>query len=205
MSTRLGWSALGSVQSDPYRWGQATVAGYTPPADRPTTPSPPNVSNPNLNGALSPQTIAQSARNGVPISGRVPSTDVKILYAALGRASADVSTLSRGSGTARLFLTTGLLGAIPVYTTSCSLAADPAPDYGLTPCAVTDGGIPAWSPDLSGHLVGQATKQVKPGVQHFSIPLTAAQRARLAADGHLLLSYETSQNKVQAFDIRLSR
>ncbi len=202
MSTRLGWSALGSVQSDPYRWGQATVTGYTPPADRPTTPSAPNVSNPNLNGALSPQTIAQSARNGVPISGRVPSSDVKVLYAGLGRASADVYTLSRGSGTARMFLTTGLLGAIPVYTTSC--ANDPAPDYGLTPCAVTDGGIPPWSPDMSGHLTAQATQQIRPGVQHFSIPLTAAQRAKLAADGHLLLSYETSQNKVQAFDLRLS-
>ena len=202
MSTRLGWSALGSVQSDPYRWGQATVTGYTPPADRPTTPSAPNVSNPNLNGALSPQTIAQSARNGVPISGRVPSSDLKVLYAGLGRASVDVYTLSRGSGTARLFLTTGLLGAIPVYTTSCT--SDPAPDYGLTPCAVTDGGIPPWSPDMSGHLVAQSTKQVTPGVQHFSIPLTAAQRARLTADGHLLLSYETSQNKVQAFDLRLS-
>jgi hypothetical protein len=123
----------------------------------------------------------------------------------LGRASVDVYTLSRGSGTARLFLTTGQLGAIPVYTTSCSPAADPAPDYGLTPCAVTDGGIPAWSPDMSGHLVAQATKQVNRTAQHFSVPLTTAQRARLAVDGHLLLSYESSQNKVQAFDIRLAR
>ena len=72
-SSRLAWSAFGSVQSDPWRWGHATVAGYTPPADRPTTPSDPNVSNPNLNGVESPETIAQSARNGVPISGRPPA------------------------------------------------------------------------------------------------------------------------------------
>ena len=71
--TRLAWSAFGSVQSDPWRWGHASVAGYTPPADRPTTPEPPNVSSPNLNGVDSPQTIAQSARNGVPISGRDPA------------------------------------------------------------------------------------------------------------------------------------
>ena len=37
-STRLAWSTFGSVQSDPYRWGHATLPGYTPPAGRPTTP-----------------------------------------------------------------------------------------------------------------------------------------------------------------------
>jgi len=202
MSTRLGWSALGSVQSDPYRWGLATMPGYTPPADRPTTPAPPNVSNPNLNGALSPQTIAQSARNGVPISGRVPTNDLKILSADLGRTSVDIRTRSAGTGTARAFLTTGNIGAIPVWTTSCS-AADPPPDYGLTPCAVTDGATPPWSPDMSGHLVKESTQQITRGTSRWSIPLTPAQRAKLAADGHLLVSYETSQNKVQAFDIRL--
>jgi hypothetical protein len=103
-----------------------------------------------------------------------------------------------------MFLTSGELGAIPVYTTSCSPAADPAPDYGLTPCAVTDGGIPAWSPDMSGHLVKQDSQQITKGVQRFSIPLTAAQRAKLAADGHLLISFETPQNEVQAFDLKLS-
>ncbi|GAA3553617.1 sugar-binding protein [Kribbella ginsengisoli] len=204
MSTRTGWSALGSVQSDPYRWGQATLTGYTPPADRPTTPAPPNVSNPNLDGALSPQTIAQSARTGVPISGRVPTKDLKLLYAELGRNSLELYTFAKTPGTARLFLWTGAIGAIPVYTTSCSPAADPAPDYGLTPCAVTDGGYPPWSPDMSGHVVKQAERQLANGVKHLSIPLTAAQRAKLAADGRLLVSFETAQNEVQAFDVRLS-
>ena len=73
MSTRLAWSTFGSVQSDPYRWGHATLPGYTPPAGRPTTPAPPERVEPEPRTALdSPQTIAQSARNGVPISGRVP-------------------------------------------------------------------------------------------------------------------------------------
>ncbi|TWD79437.1 carbohydrate binding protein with CBM9 domain [Kribbella amoyensis] len=204
-STRLGWSALGSVQSDPYRWGRATMPGYTPPADRPTIPAPPDVSNPNLNGALSPQTIAQSARNGVPISGRIPTDDLRILSAQLGRTGLDVLTVSSGPGTARAFLTTGELGAIPVYKTSCSPTADPPPDYGLTPCAVTDGGIPAWSPDMSGHLVEQDARELKRGAERWTIPLTAAERARLAADGKLLLSFETPANQVQAFDVRLNR
>jgi hypothetical protein len=219
-STRLGWSALGSVQSDPYRWGKATLPGYTPPADRPTTPAPPDVSNPNLNGALSPQTIAQSARNHVPISGRVPTDDLKILYAGLQpgggpaatrpdgtaaelRAPAlDLITAANGPGTARLFLTAGELGAIPVYKTSCP--TDPPPDYGLTPCAVTDGGIPPWAPDMSGHLVKQSSRELARGVQHWSVPLTAAELGRLKTNGHLLLSYETPQNEVQAFDVKLS-
>ncbi|WP_433009843.1 sugar-binding protein [Kribbella sp. CA-294648] len=204
MSTRLGWSALGSVQSDPYRWGQASLTGYTPPADRPTTPAPPNVSNPNLNGALSPQTIAQSARNGVPISGRVPTSELKVLYAGLGRTSVELYTYAGTPGTARLFLWSGLIGAIPVYTTSCSPAADPPPSYGLTPCAVTDGGYPPWSPDMSGHVVKQASQQLTTGVKRISIPLTPAQRARLAEDGRLLISFETPQDQVQAFDVRLS-
>ncbi|MET7277558.1 sugar-binding protein [Kribbella sp. NPDC005582] len=197
-STRLGWSALGSVQSDPYRWGLATLPGYTPPADRPTVPGPPDVSSPNLNGALSPQTIAQSARNGVPISGRVPSTDLHIRYAGLRAKAVDIVTTSRGKGTARAFLTTGELGAIPVWTSSCA-----APD-GFTPCAVTDGGIPPWAPDMSGHLVAQATKQIGRGLQVWSIPLTPQQHQKLAKDGRLLISYETAADQVQAFDIRLS-
>ncbi|QNE21381.1 LmbE family protein [Kribbella qitaiheensis] len=208
MSTRLGWSALGSVQSDPYRWGQAALTGYIPPAGRPTTPTAPDVSNPNLNGVLSPQTIAQSARNGVPISGRVPApatNKLKVQKAKLSRSSVDLDVSSSGSGTAHLFLWSGLIGAIPVYTTSCSPAADPEPDYGLTPCAVTDGGYPSWSPDMSGHVVKQTTSAITTKTRQLSIPITAAQRDRLRADGRLLLSYETTKGEVQAFDLRLRR
>jgi len=207
-STRLGWSALGSVQSDPYRWGLATLPGYTPPADRPTTPTAPNVSNPNLNGALSPQTIAQSARNGVPISGRVPApatNRIAVQRAVLGKSSVEFDVVANGKGTARTFLWTGDIGAIPVFTTSCSPTADPFPDYGLTACAVTDGGIPVWSPDMGGHVVKQSTSQIAVGTKHVSIPLSAADRARLAEDGRLLISYETATDEVQAFDIRLDK
>lgn len=200
MSTRLGWSALGSVQSDPYRWGQASVTGYTPPADRPTTPAPPNVSNPNLNGALSPQTIAQSARDDVPISGRVPTSQLKVRNAELTKSSIELDVSSTGAGTARLFAWTGLIGAIPVYTSSCSPPGD-----GLTACAVTDGGYPAWSPDMSGHVVKQTTAQITKTTKHLSIPITPAQRTKLLTDSRLLISYETPADEVQAFDLRLRR
>jgi hypothetical protein len=115
----------------------------------------------------------------------------------------DIVTRSEGTGTATAFLTTGDINAIPVWTTSCTPAADPPPDYGLTPCAVTDGATPPWSPDMSGHLVKQSSQQITRGTQRWSIPLTPAQRAKLATDGRLLVSYETPQNKVQAFDVRL--
>ncbi len=115
----------------------------------------------------------------------------------------DIHTRSAGTGTATAFLTTGNIDAIPVWTTSCSPAVDPPPDYGLTPCAVTDGATPPWSPDMSGHVVKEASRQITGGTDRWSIPLTPAQHAKLAADGRLLVSYETPQNKVQAFDIRL--
>ena len=73
-STRLALSNdTGGVQADPFRWGHAYIPGYTPPAGRSTTPTTPNVSHPNLDGVLSPQTIYQSATDGVPISGRNPA------------------------------------------------------------------------------------------------------------------------------------
>ena len=204
MSTRLGWSALGSVQSDPYRWGLATLPGYTPPADRPTTAAPPNVSSPNLNGALSPQTIAQSARNGVPISGRVPvapNEKLELTSIKVAQTAINVQLRSKGTGFVRMFLWSGETGAIPVYLTSCSIADDPAPDYGLTPCAVTDGGIPAWSPDQSGRVIKSATSFVRPGTSYISKTLSKADRALVAAGGtRLLLSYETRDGRVQAID-----
>jgi hypothetical protein len=208
-STRLGWSALGSVQSDPYRWGLATLRGYAPPADRPTTTAPVNVSSPNLDGLLSPQTIAQSARNGVPISGRTPIDPRQRLTVQSPRLTArsvDMQLVARSSGTAQVFLWSGETGYIPVYTTSCSITADPPPDYGLTPCAITDGGIPAWSPDMSGRRVVEVSADVDRGRSRVLVPLTADQRARLATgEAHLLVSFENEQGQVQAIDLPLAR
>ena len=201
MSTRLGWSAFGSVQSDPFRWGRATLPGYTPPAGRPTTPPPANVSNPNLDGTTSPQTIWQSARDGVPISGRepAPAADrMTITRTRLGAHAATFTVDATGPGTARIFLWRGAVGAIPVWTTSCIRAADPPPDYGLTPCAVTDGGIPAWSPDQSGRVVGQVTVAVHAGRQAFSVPVPQGTHVDRG-----LVSFETAHDEVQAFDIGL--
>jgi LmbE family N-acetylglucosaminyl deacetylase len=206
--TRLSWSAFGSVQSDPYRWGHASVAGYTPPAGRPTTPADPNVSSPNLNGVDSPQTIAQSARDGVPISGRVPApagNRIAITKAKLKRHAAELEITATGQGRARIFLWSGEKGYIPVWTTSCSPPDDPPPSYGLTACDETDGTVPPWSPDMSGHVVRDQVVAVGAGKRKVAIPLDGAAYEKLAGDGSALVSFETPADQVQALDVPLTR
>jgi LmbE family N-acetylglucosaminyl deacetylase len=206
--TRLSWSAFGSVQSDPYRWGHASVTGYAPPPGRPTTPAEPNVSNPNANGADSPQTIHQSARNGVPIAGRVPARAgerIRKAKARLRRDAAEIDLLASGPGRARVFLWSGEKGYVPVWNTSCSPADDPPPSYGLTACDLTDGTTPAWAPDMSGRVVRDAVEQLRPGRERIRIPLDGAAYERLRRDGSALISFETPAGEVQALDLRLSR
>ena len=142
----------------------------------------------------------------MPISGRVPAPPgdrITRARAWLERDAAVVELTASGPGRARVFLWSGAKGYIPVWTTSCSPAADPPPDYGLTPCALADGGVPPWSPDMSGRVAGDAIVDVRPGRQVVRIPLDAATRARLARDGSALISFETADDEVQALDVRL--
>ena len=206
VSARFAWSAFGSVQSDPWQWGHATLPGYTPPAGRPTEPPPPNVSSPNLNGVDSPQTIAQSARDGVPISGRPPApSDDRItrLRAELDTDAVTFTARASGPGRARFFLWAGEKGYIPVWVTSCSPLDDPPPDYGLSACALTDGTVPPWSPDMSGRVQGDETAELEAGRTRVTIPIDAAAYDRLRADGSALVSFETPDGEVQALDLRL--
>jgi len=202
-STRLAWSNdTGGVQADPFRWGHAYIPGYTPPAGRPTTPTPPNVSHPNLDGTLSPQTIYQSAQNGVPIAGRVPapaSDSIAVSTPALSAAAVTFDVTATGPGTAQVFLWSGDHGAIPVFKTSCPPADDPPPDYGFSACAITDGGIPPWSPDMSGRVIRLLTVPVAgAGTTHVSIPLDAAAYPALSSSGSALVSFRTPADEVQA-------
>jgi LmbE family N-acetylglucosaminyl deacetylase len=201
-STRMAWSTFGSVQSDPYRWGHAVLTGYTPPADRPTTPAPPNVSHPNLDGADSPQTIAMSAHDGVPISGRDPANTISLSNPKLTASAFSIDVDSTGSGNAHIFLWKGDEGQIPVYNTSCPFT--PTADYGLSACALTDGGIPPWSPDMSGRVVRDLKVAVTAGKRTISIPLDAAAYAKLSTGSSALISFETPSNTVQAFDVDLA-
>jgi hypothetical protein len=210
-STRLAWSTFGSVQSDPYRWGHATLPGYTPPAGRPTTTEPPNVSHPNLDGVLSPQTIYQSAQDGVPISGRPPAPagdSISPSSPTLGPSAFTLDLVATGAGTAHVYLWAGDHGAIPVFLSSCAVPTDPVQikDYGLSACAPTDGGIPPWSPDMSGRVVRALDVPISgAGTTHVSIPLDAAAYEKLAGAGSALVSFETANDEVQALALGLAQ
>ncbi|MDA0183461.1 PIG-L family deacetylase [Solirubrobacter phytolaccae] len=207
MSTRLAWSTFGSVQSDPYKWGRATMPGYTPPASFPTTPRTPNVSHPNLDSAASPQTIAQSARNGVPLSGREPAPEargLKINGATVSGTTVNLNVTAGAAGTARLFLyavdpISGNKSYTRVWNTSCNPATDPAPDYGLSACGAADGSTPPWAPDMMGAIKASRTVPVTAGTQ--SLTLTGATAAQLSSGASLLVSFVNAQNEVQAFDV----
>jgi hypothetical protein len=208
-STRLGWSAWNSVQSDPYNWGHAQLAGYTPPPDRSTTPATPIIPNTALSGTDSPQTIEQSARDGVSIAGLPPAPLNDRIVLATGSISptkANVDLIATGQGTAHVFLWNPDQGYIPVYTSSC--ASDPK-EPGFTPCAATDGSVPPpWGTDMGGHSVRDATVSMSAGIRHLSIPLDAAAYRALAgpgAHGTLLVSYKTAANQVQAIAVPLRK
>jgi hypothetical protein len=94
-----------------------------------------------------------------------------------------------------------------VFLSSCPFPTDPSqiPDYGLSACATTDGGIPPWSPDMSGRVVGTHEIELAPGTTHVSIPIDMATHAKLAATGSAIVSFETPADEVQAFSLGLAQ
>jgi hypothetical protein len=210
-SARLAWSTFGSVQSDPYRWGRAVLPGYTPPASQPTTPGDPILAKP-LDSANSPQTIAQSARNGVPISGRDPAPadrGLTISGVTFPGNELRLSFSAAAAGTVRAFLydvdpQNGNKSYTRVWNTSCNPQTDPAPDYGLSSCSPTDGTTPPWSPDMMGGIVASGTWGVEAGTGSASIPLSAAAMRKLENGSSLLVSFVNGRNEVQAFDVPIT-
>ena len=105
--TRIGWSTWGGVQGDPYRWGLARFPGWTPP-DVPT--SDPVIPSDALASADSPQTIAQSVRNGVPLGGGPaadPGSSAVLQSASAGSGSVSATLRVRGTGEAHVFVVSG--------------------------------------------------------------------------------------------------
>jgi hypothetical protein len=197
--TRLAWSPFGSQQSEPYRWGHAYLDGYEPPADRPTTPRDAIIPDSALRGVDSPQTVYQSATNGVTISGLDPTRAVDVSGATLGESAVDVDLNSSEAGTARLFLWSGQHGYIPVFESSC-----PGDYDGFTACDPSDGAPPPWGDNLGGRVVGDESVEVSPGASQVSMPIDAATFERLRADGSLLVSFESDGGQVQAFHVPLA-
>ncbi len=102
--TRIGWSTWGGVQGDPYRWGIATVPGWTPPEIPTAEPTIPSV---GLSSLDSPQTIAQSVRNGVAVGGGPEADRRSSAEAKQARAAGAVVKVEldvRGPGEAHVFV-----------------------------------------------------------------------------------------------------
>lgn len=203
-STREGWSAWNSVQSDPYHWGHAYLPGYTPPAGQTTTPATPIIPASAAQGVDSPQTIYQSARNGVPIAGLAPAPagdQLSVTKSSLSPSSATLSLNASGPGRAHIFLWSGDHSYIPVWTSSC--ATDPF-EQGFTPCSSSDGQAAPWGTSMGGHLIADQVVQMSGGAQTVSIPLTADQYSALQSGGSALVSFETQANQVQALALPLT-
>lgn len=182
--TRTAWSAFGSQQSEPYRWGHAYLDGYAPPSDRATEPKPPVIPQTALAGTESPQSIHQSATRGVTLSGAQPSdaltvTDVKIRDGAV-----EVSYEASRSGLLRGFVWRGDPRFIPVWTSSC-----PGDQYGFDACSEKDGAAPRWDPDMSGRLKASGRVDVVAGTGTLMLPLTPETRAAIAANSRVLLAW----------------
>lgn len=108
--TRIGWSVWGGVQGDPYRWGVATLDGYTPPSDRPTTAPDPVMPLSALDSLDSPPSIEQAVRTNVALAGRPASTLRAAGWAERARLRGDTASVwvrANGAGTAHVTVRDG--------------------------------------------------------------------------------------------------
>lgn len=106
--SRLGWSVWNGVQGDPYRWGIAALEGYTPAVE--ASPTAAEATMP-LDVALSidsPQSILQSATDGVALAGNpAASAGNGVSLASVPTVAADgvtVDLLAPSGGRAHVFV-----------------------------------------------------------------------------------------------------
>lgn len=192
--TRTAWSAIGGQQSEPYRWGHAYLENYVPPAGRSTTPAEAIIPDTALTSVESPQSIWQSATRGVTLSGQQPTTALSVTDVEFSDSAVTVSLDASEAGTTRVFLWDGDLSFIPVWTTSCE-----GDEYGFDACSAEDGAAPPWGDDMGGRLVGSAVEEIGTGTSTMTLPLTDAEVDRLATEGTVLISYESTSEGVNAW------
>ncbi|MBQ0906497.1 sugar-binding protein [Micromonospora sp. U21] len=99
--SRLGWSTFTGVRADPYRYGLVTLPGYTPAQQGPSTPVFPDTSARSVH---SPQTIAQSAIDGVAPAAvpRLPERALRLTRQRRVNGGVEVALQSDRTGTAYL-------------------------------------------------------------------------------------------------------
>ena len=104
--SRIGWSTFSGVRADPYRWGVATLPGLPGLASAPQAPIMPDTAARSVN---SPQTILQSAADGVAPGGwtELDAKTLRIEKVTKRTGSVDVELKSKAAGTARIFIWDG--------------------------------------------------------------------------------------------------
>jgi len=104
--TRVGWSTWSGVRADPWRWGIATLPGL---AAQPSAPKAPIMPDTAAKSVDSPQTILQSASDGVAPGGyaALPGNTVKIKKVTRTSSQVSVELQVKQSGTARVFIWDG--------------------------------------------------------------------------------------------------
>ena len=100
--SRLGWSTFQGVRADPYRYGLATLPGYTPPQREPSEPIFPDTAARSVH---SPQTIAQAAWDGVAPAAvrRLPDNALRLTDPKRVDGGVLVSVRANRRGTAYLY------------------------------------------------------------------------------------------------------
>lgn len=197
--SRLAWSPFNGQQSEPYRWGHAYLEDYQPPADRSKTPAKAVIPDTALQSVASPQTIYQSATRGVTIAGHEPSDDLVIEKVQFTAREAAIQYRTAKPGTVRAYIWKGNPEWIQVWNTSCK--NDP---LGFSSCKDTDNTAAKWDLDMSGRVISSVTQSVS---DKGEVKLTLSQddRAKLADGGLLLVAYESSDGKVNAWSYELTR
>lgn len=141
--TRIGWSTWGGVQGDPYRWGRASFAGYTPPASRSTEPQRPVLRFPAARSVASPQSILQASRDRVPLAGDPGLSAGKRAWIARRPAvrggAVTVGLAANGTGTARVFV----WGGSELHGKTLGAAAVRLSRGGVRTVRVPSGTVPA--------------------------------------------------------------
>ncbi|MBA3378322.1 MAG: hypothetical protein H0T93_05510 [Chloroflexia bacterium] len=174
--SRLGWSTWNGVQGDPYRWGTLEFDGYgantaSPVADVATpVAGSAAVDEPIMpldvaQSTQSPQSIAQSAADGVPLAGRTPVADgegltnVEAVVDANGRLALTYD--AGANGLANYFLVDGsgaaigsgmfeVASGVMLETALVTIAGDPASYTLLVSFETEDGAVQALALDLTG-------------------------------------------------------
>ncbi|MGW5671849.1 sugar-binding protein [Micromonospora sp. NPDC003776] len=100
--SRLGWSTFTGVRADPYRYGLVTLPGYAPAARQPSAPIFPDTAARSVH---SPQTIAQSAVDGVAPAAvpRLPADALRLTDARTVADGVSVTLRADRAGTAYLY------------------------------------------------------------------------------------------------------